>query len=193
MNVLDEAVARGQRLVWCDAETTGLTDTDWLLEIATVVTEPDLSVVGEPVSIVLATDVPAALARMSPYVRDMHAASGLLDACATATATIQDAEKAILDYVCAWVEPGASPLCGSTIFFDRKIVTRDMATLNAWLHYRHIDVSTVKELTRRWLPDLYAKLPPRESTHRALPDILDSLREIAFYRDNVFLPNRPSR
>lgn len=177
--------------MWCDVESTGLTATDWLLEIAVVVTEPDLSVVGQPVSIVLATDVPAALEIMSPYVREMHTVSGLLDACATATATMQDAEKAILDYVCAWVGPGMSPLCGSTIFFDRNMVARELPTLNAWLHYRHIDVSTVKELTRRWLPDLYAKLPPHEGTHRALADIYDSLQEIRFYRDNLFLPSAP--
>lgn len=188
MDILDEA-ARGQRLVWCDVESTGLTAADLLLEIAAVVTEPDLSVVGEPVSIVLETDIYAALRLMPPVVHEMHTASGLLEACAQATATVRDAEAAILDYVRRWVGPRASPLCGSTIFFDRNMIARVLPELNAYLHYRHIDVSTVKELTRRWRPDVYAMLPPNEGGHRALPDILASIKEIGFYREHVFRVN----
>jgi len=180
--------------VWADVETTGLEDDAGLLEVAVVVTDSGLNVCGTPVSVVLRA--PWAQARMNETVRAMHTASGLLADCAEATATLIDAQDLIMDYVSAWVAPGVSPLCGSTIFFDRRMIARNLPVLNAYLHYRHIDVSTLKELVRRWFPPVYAALPRNTGTaadggaggaaHRALPDILDSIAELRFYREQVF-------
>lgn len=179
-------------LVWTDVETTGLADNAALLEIAVVVTDTDLEVLGTPVSVVLSPG-PGALEAMSDVVRDMHTASGLLAEVATATTKILDAQAMILDYVSAWVPVGSSPMCGSTIFFDRKILTHRLPQVNAYLHYRHIDVSTLKELARRWHPQVYELAAARNDSgtgarHRALPDILDSIAELRLYRKHLFAP-----
>ena len=182
-------------LVWADVETTGLTDDAALLEVAFVVTDSNLEVLGTPVSVVLSPG-PQALDGMSEVVRDMHTVSGLLAEVGAATAKIHDAQEMILDYLRAWVPPGSSPLCGSTIFFDRKILTHRLPKVNDYLHYRHIDVSTLKELSRRWRPQVYelaaARQGPAMATagakHRALPDILDSIAELRVYREHLFAP-----
>lgn len=178
-------------LVWADVETTGLSGQDALLEIAVVVTDADLNVCGMPVSLVLAAS-PADLARMDATVRSMHTLSGLLADCARSGTSRRDAQDQIMDYVCAWVPPGTSPLCGSTVHFDRRFITRDLPVFDAFLHYRHIDVSTVKELARRWFPQLYATQTAAAAAHRALPDILDSIIELRFYRHHLFTGATPT-
>lgn len=171
--------------MWADVETTGLHKDDVLLEIAVVVTDSDLRVLGDPVSIVLsATDKD--LAAMVEPVTTMHRSSGLTEACRQSSVTLRQAQDQILEYVCAWVPLGVAPLCGSSIAFDRHFISRDLPVFDAFLHYRTVDVSTVKELARRWFPPQYSQLPQANKAHRALLDIYDSIRELEFYRSNVF-------
>lgn len=176
------------RLIWADVETTGLEDYHCLLEIAVVVTDADLTVLGDPVSVVL-RPAEGHLALMDDYVRDMHTCNGLLDACRESTAGFRDAEEEIMAYVHQWVGRGKSPLCGSTPAFDRHFINRDVPAFGSYLHYRYIDVSTVKGLAQRWFPRTYATLANAttpQRAHRALPDVYDSLTELRFYRANIF-------
>lgn len=173
-------------LVWIDCEMTGLSlESDALVEIAVLVTDSELNVIGEGIDLVIhATD--GQLAAMNDFVRDMHTKSGLITEIPGGI-SIVDAERQILDYLAsAGVAPGKSPLAGNSVSVDRNFIARDMPALAAHLHYRTIDVSTIKELSRRWYPKAYFSAPAKTGNHRALGDIRDSIAELAYYRSTVF-------
>jgi oligoribonuclease len=177
------------RLVWIDCEMTGLDlDSDLLIEVAALVTDSELNVLGEGVDVVIGAS-PDELSRMPDVVREMHAASGLTDQVIASTVTLEEAEQRVLAYIKQWVpEPKKAPLCGNSIGTDRGFLTRDMPGLDAWLHYRMVDVSSVKELARRWYPRIYFNAPKKGGGHRALADILESLQELKYYRAAMFVP-----
>jgi oligoribonuclease len=176
-------------LVWIDCEMTGLDlGKDALIEVAALVTDPDLNVLGEGVDLVIHAD-DAALDAMPDVVRDMHAKSGLTDEVRRSVVTLAEAEDAVLEYVRQWVpSPRSAPLCGNSIATDRNFLARDMPSLDAHLHYRMIDVSSIKELCRRWYPRVYFGQPPKGLAHRALADIRESIKELEYYRRTVFVP-----
>ena len=177
------------RLVWVDCEMTGLSvRTDKLIEIAALVTDSDLNILGEGIDVVIHAD-DEALAGMPEVVVAMHAKSGLTERVRESTITLEQAERMVLDYVREHVpEPNTAPLCGNSIATDRGFISRDMETLDTYLHYRMIDVSSIKELSRRWYPKVYFGQPPKQMTHRALADITESIRELAYYRGTAFVP-----
>jgi len=176
------------RMVWIDCEMTGLDQVkDALVEIAVVVTDSDLNVLGEGVDIVIKPP-PESLVDMNRIVIDMHTASGLLDELDAGT-TLAEAEARVMAYVTEHVpEPRKAPLAGSSVYTDRGFLSRDMPVLDAHLHYRLVDVSTIKELARRWYPRAYYNAPEKHGGHRALADILDSIEELKFYREALFVP-----
>jgi oligoribonuclease len=175
-------------LVWVDCEMTGLdVDRDALIEVAVLVTDADLNVLGDGVDVVIHTEEPV-LAAMEPVVREMHDRSGLTAAVRASAVTLEQAEDMVLKYVSSLVtEPRAAPLCGNSIATDRIFLARYMPRLDSYLHYRMIDVSSVKELCRRWFPRAYYGQPVKGLTHRALADILESIRELDYYRRTVFV------
>jgi len=176
------------RLVWIDCEMTGLDlGSDLLIEVAALVTDGELNILGEGVDVVIGADAEA-MKRMPDVVRDMHASSGLTDEVVASTVTMQEAEQQVLAYLRQYVEPGKAPLCGNSIGTDRGFVARDMTELDAFLHYRMVDVSSVKELARRWYPRAYFNSPKKAGGHRALADILESVKELKYYRSTVFVP-----
>jgi oligoribonuclease len=177
------------RLVWVDCEMTGLSvRTDKLIEIAALVTDSDLNILGEGIDVVIHAD-DEALAAMPDVVVAMHAKSGLTDRVRESTITLEQAEQMVLEYVREHVpEANTAPLAGNSIATDRGFISRDMPILDAHLHYRMIDVSSIKELCRRWYPRIYFGQPPKEMTHRALTDITESIRELAYYRGTAFVP-----
>jgi oligoribonuclease len=177
------------RLVWIDCEMTGLDlGRDALIEIAALVTDGELNVLGTGVDLVIHADG-ALLDAMTDVVRDMHARSGLTEAVRRCTVTVAEAEQAVLDYVRKWVpEPRTAPLAGNSIATDRAFIARDMPGLDAHLHYRMVDVSSVKELCRRWYPRVYFAQPGKGQSHRALADIRESIRELTYYRRTAFVP-----
>lgn len=161
---------------------------DKLIEVAALVTDPELNVLGEGVDLVIHAD-DAALDAMPPVVRDMHAKSGLTDEVRRSTVTMAEAEEAVLAYIKEFVpNPRTAPLCGNSIATDRGFLARDMPALDAHLHYRMIDVSSIKELCRRWYPRVYFGQPAKGLSHRALADIRESIRELEYYRRTVFVP-----
>ena len=177
------------RLVWIDCEMTGLDlGKDAIIEIAALVTDGELNVLGSGVDLVIHAD-DAMLDSMIDVVRDMHARSGLTEAVRASTLSVGDAEQAVLDYIKQWVpEPRTAPLAGNSIATDRSFIVRDMPALDAYLHYRMVDVSSVKELCRRWYPRIYHAQPGKGLSHRALADIRESIRELAYYRRTAFVP-----
>jgi oligoribonuclease len=177
------------RLVWIDCEMTGLDlRNDALIEIAALVTDADLVPFGEGVDVVIhAPDT--ALDAMPDVVRDMHARSGLTDEVRQSTVTMAEAEKLVLDYIREHVPDGRSaPLCGNSIATDRGFLARDMPELDGHLHYRMVDVSSIKELCRRWYPRIYYAQPEKGLAHRALADVRESIRELEYYRRTAFVP-----
>jgi len=177
------------RLVWIDCEMTGLDlRHDALIEIAALVTDADLVPFGEGVDVVIhASD--ESLDAMPDVVRDMHAKSGLTDEVRQSTVTMAEAEKLVLDYVRTHVPEGRSaPLCGNSIATDRGFIARDMPELDGYLHYRMVDVSSIKELCRRWFPRVYYAQPEKGLAHRALADVRESIRELEYYRRTAFVP-----
>ncbi|MEH1097912.1 oligoribonuclease [Micromonospora sp. CPCC 205561] len=176
-------------LVWIDCEMTGLDlGSDKLIEVAALVTDPDLNVLGEGVDVVIHAD-DAALEAMPEIVATMHAKSGLTEEVRRSTVTLAEAEQMVLEYVASHVkDPRTAPLCGNSIATDRGFITRDMPRLDAHLHYRMIDVSSIKELCRRWYPRVYFGQPQKGLAHRALADIRESIRELEYYRRTVFVP-----
>ncbi|MBG0563024.1 oligoribonuclease [Actinoplanes aureus] len=176
-------------LVWIDCEMTGLDlGKDKLIEVAALVTDPELNVLGEGIDLVIHAD-DAALDAMPPVVRDMHGKSGLTDEVRRSTVTMAEAEEAVLAYIREYVpNPRTAPLCGNSIATDRGFLARDMPALDAHLHYRMIDVSSIKELCRRWYPRVYFGQPAKGLSHRALADIRESIRELEYYRRTVFVP-----
>ncbi|MEU8369325.1 oligoribonuclease [Micromonospora tulbaghiae] len=176
-------------LVWIDCEMTGLDlRRDALIEVAALVTDPDLNVLGDGVDVVIHAD-DEALDSMPEIVRTMHAKSGLTEEVRRSTVTLAEAEDMVLDYVTSYVkDPRTAPLCGNSIATDRGFLARDMTRLDAHLHYRMIDVSSIKELCRRWYPRVYFGQPQKGLAHRALADIRESIRELEYYRRTVFVP-----
>ncbi|MGU3435989.1 oligoribonuclease [Actinomycetes bacterium M1A6_2h] len=176
------------KLVWIDCEMTGLdTGSDKLIEIAALVTDSDLNVLGEGVDIVIHADDDA-LAAMPEVVTAMHAKSGLTEEVRSSTVTLREAEEKVLAYIREHVTtPGTVPLAGNSIGTDRGFIARDMPELDNYLHYRMIDVSSIKELARRWFPRIYFGQPPKGLAHRALADIQESIRELQYYRRTVFV------
>ncbi len=176
------------RLVWIDCEMTGLDlQRDLLIEIAALVTDSELNVLGSGIDVVIGATA-AQLARMPDVVREMHSSSGLTDAVLASAVTVQEAEQLVLAYVREWLpEPRKAPLCGNSIGTDRGFLTRDMPELDQHLHYRMVDVSSVKELARRWYPRVYYNAPQKGGGHRALADILESLQELRYYRAAMFV------
>lgn len=175
------------KLVWIDCEMTGLDlRADALVEVAALVTDFDLNVVGDGVDIVVKPPQDA-LEQMGDVVTRMHTASGLLDQL-DGGVTLREAEEQVLAYVREHVpEPRKAPLCGNSIGTDRAFLARDMPELDDWLHYRVVDVSSVKELCRRWYPRAYFHSPAKAGGHRALADILESVAELRYYRSTIFV------
>ena len=174
-------------LIWIDCEMTGLDlENDVLVEIAVLVTDSELNVIGEGVDVVIkATD--SQLASMNEYVTEMHTASGLITEIPNGI-TLEEAEQKVLAYLTeSGATEGKSPLAGNSVSVDRSFIARDMPALNNFLHYRTIDVSSVKELTRRWFPRVYFAAPTKTGNHRALGDIKDSIAELKYYREAVFV------
>ncbi|PKW14727.1 oligoribonuclease [Saccharopolyspora spinosa] len=177
------------RLVWIDCEMTGLDlGKDALIEIAALVTDADLNILGEGVDIVIHADEEK-LAGMPDVVREMHDRSGLTEEVRRSTVTLEEAEQRVLDYIRQYVPDGRSaPLAGNSIATDRGFISRDMPRLDTHLHYRMVDVSSIKELCRRWYPRIYYAQPEKGLAHRALADIRESIRELAYYRRTAFVP-----
>jgi oligoribonuclease len=177
-----------QMLVWMDLEMTGLDHTsDVIVEIATLITDDQLEIVAEgPDLVVHATD--EQLAAMDPFVVDMHTRSGLLDQIKASTITLEEAGAATLAFIKEHVpEERTVPLCGNSIGTDRRFLDAYLPDIENWLHYRSIDVSSVKELVKRWYPAVDTSRPRGQGSHRALDDIRESIREMAYYRDTVFI------
>lgn len=166
---------------------------DQLIEVAVVVTDADLKPLDPGLDIVIHADDDA-LAAMVPIVQEMHATSGLTDAVRTSTVGLADAQEQVVAYIKQFVpEAGVAPLCGNSIATDRGFLNRDMPELDAYLHYRMVDVSSIKELARRWFPRIYFGQPAKGLAHRALADILESIQELAYYRRAMFVaPPGPS-
>ncbi|MBW0093176.1 oligoribonuclease [Pseudonocardia sp. KRD-184] len=177
------------RLVWIDCEMTGLDlQRDALIEIACLVTDGELNVLGDGVDVVIHADE-SALTGMPDVVRDMHARSGLTEEVRRSTVTLREAEEQVLAYVREHVpDVRTAPLAGNSIGTDRGFLARDMPELDAHLHYRLVDVSSVKELCRRWFPRVFYAKPEKGLAHRALADIEESIRELAYYRGTLFVP-----
>jgi oligoribonuclease len=176
------------RIVWIDCEMTGLSlARDALIEVAAVVTDSELNVLGDGVD-VLVKPPAEAVEQMDDFVRNMHTSSGLLTELADGL-TMAEAEQAVLDYVRAWVpDPRKAPLAGNSVGTDKAFLDRDMPALVEHLHYRIIDVSSIKELARRWYPRIYFSSPQKAGGHRALADILESVDELRYYRKALFVP-----
>ncbi|AVT30242.1 oligoribonuclease [Plantactinospora sp. BC1] len=176
-------------LVWVDCEMTGLDlGKDALIEVAALVTDRDLNVLGEGVDVVIHADEQA-LAGMPEIVQAMHERSGLTEEARRSTVSLREAEDLVLEYVTSLVkDPRTAPLCGNSIATDRGFLARDMPRLDAHLHYRMIDVSSIKELCRRWYPRVYFGQPAKGLAHRALADVRESIRELEYYRRTIFVP-----
>ena len=176
-------------LIWVDCEMTGLDlDKDVLVEIAVLVTDSELNILGEGVDLVIKTTAEQ-LAGMNEFVTNMHTESGLITEIPNGV-EISKAEAEIIAYLEKYA-PGAgkSPLAGNSVGTDRSFIARDMPLLNSYLHYRTIDVSSIKELARRWYPRVYFAAPKKTGNHRALGDIRDSIEELEYYRKAIFIPN----
>ena len=177
-----------ERLVWIDCEMTGLDYVaDALIEVAALVTDFDLNVLGEGIDLVVKPPAEA-LENMSDFVRSMHEKSGLLDQLESGI-TLAEAEQQVLTYVkdqCG--EQSRPPLAGNSVATDRTFLARDMPTLEAFLHYRNVDVSSIKDLSRRWYPRAYFQSPAKRGNHRALADIQESIEELRYYREAIFVP-----
>lgn len=176
------------KLVWIDCEMTGLSlETDALIEVAALVTDFELNVIGDGIDLIIKPPQ-AALEQMNELVTNMHTTSGLLEDLDKGL-TLRDAEEAVLAYVREFVpEPGKAPLAGNSIGTDRAFLARDMVELVDHLHYRVVDVSSIKELARQWYPRAYFASPSKAGNHRALADIQESIEELRYYRAAVFVP-----
>jgi oligoribonuclease len=175
-------------LIWIDCEMTGLSlENDALVEIAVLLTDAELNVLGEGVDVVIAT-TPEKLAEMRDEVRTMHTESGLLEKIPQGV-SLSQAEEMVINYLQTHTASGKSPLAGNSVAMDRNFIARDMPRLNEFLHYRTVDVSSIKELARRWYPKVYFNAPKKTGNHRALGDIQDSIEELRYYRNSIFIPN----
>ncbi|MCY9782566.1 oligoribonuclease [Nocardiopsis sp. EMB25] len=175
-------------LVWIDCEMTGLDlERDALIEVACLVTDGELNILDEGVDIVIKPPQ-AALDQMGDFVRDMHTTSGLLEELDKGV-SLEEAEDRVLEHIRRYVkEPRKAPLCGNSIATDRTFLARDMKRIDEFLHYRMVDVSSIKELLRRWYPRVYYASPEKNGGHRALADITESIHELRYYRAAAFVP-----
>jgi oligoribonuclease len=177
--------SKGENIIWIDCEMTGLSlEIDALVEIGVLVTDSELNIQGEGVDVVIAA-TEEQLASMGDFVRKMHTDSGLLAEIPHGK-SLEEAETIVLDYLKQHCESGKSPLAGNTIGMDRNFISRDMKNLESFFHYRTIDVSSIKELAKRWYPEAYNAAPAKTGNHRALADIRDSIAELAHYRATIF-------
>ncbi len=178
-----------ERLVWIDCEMTGLDlRADALIEVAALVTDFDLNVLGDGIDLVVKPPAEA-LEQMGDFVRNMHEKSGLLDQLETGI-TLAEAEEQVLAYLREQCDPSTRPpLAGNSVATDRAFISRDMPDLEAFMHYRIVDVSSIKELSRRWFPRAYFQSPAKRGNHRALADIQESIEELRYYREAVFVPS----
>ncbi|XP_018577470.1 oligoribonuclease, mitochondrial-like [Anoplophora glabripennis] len=174
------------RIIWVDMEMTGLDlEKDKIMEVACLVTDSELNIVAEGPDIII--HQPEDLLRnMDEWCINQHGKTGLTQACLKSNVTVEDAENALLDFVKKYVTERHSPLAGNSVYMDRMFLKKFMPRLNEYLHYRIIDVSTIKEVCRRWNPALYKQLPKKEYSHRALQDIKESVEELRFYKTNFF-------
>ncbi|MGC1238684.1 MAG: oligoribonuclease [Acidimicrobiales bacterium] len=176
-------------LVWMDLEMTGLEpQRHVIVEIATLITDDHLNIVAEGPDLVIHASTEQ-LAEMGPFVTEMHTKSGLLPQIIASTITVEEAQLQTLEFLRAHIsEAGSVPLCGNSIGTDRRFLQEYMPDLEVFFHYRNVDVSTIKELAKRWKPDVLASMPEKESAHRALDDIRESINELIHYRDTLFQP-----
>lgn len=183
-----EIQAKDNRIVWIDLEMTGLDPKRHVIvEVAALVTDAELNILDEGLDIVVGASE-AELAEMDDFVTKMHTDNGLLDEIKASTVSLQEAEDAVLELLATHCDPAhPAPLAGNSIATDRAFIREHMPRLDAALHYRMIDVSTVKELTRRWFPRAYFNQPDKGMAHRALADIVESIRELDYYRRAVFV------
>ena len=179
-------------LAWIDLEMTGLDpSTEVIVEIAVLVTDDELEIVAEGPDLVVSAPAEK-LAGMGDVVRRMHASSGLTKAVEASTITLEEAGQQVMEFLRQHIaQPGQVPLCGNSIGTDRRFLAAYLPELERFFHYRSIDVSTVKELCRRWYPDAYGAAPSKASAHRALDDIRESVKELRYYRETVFRPRPP--
>jgi oligoribonuclease len=186
------AAAADDRLVWIDLEMTGLdAERDTIVEIACIVTDAQLVALDDGLDIVVHQSADA-LAHMDEFVRNMHTKSGLLPQIVASTTDDATAQEETLAYVRQHVpEPSTAPLCGNSIGVDRRFLDQYMRELAEYMHYRSIDVSSLKELCRRWYPEIYRKRPSKVEAHRALDDIKESIEELRYYREKLFIPATP--
>ncbi|MGD0321346.1 MAG: oligoribonuclease [Acidimicrobiales bacterium] len=174
-------------LVWMDLEMTGLDPSrHTIVEIATLTTDDCLNILAEGPDLVVSADADQ-LGAMEPVVKEMHSRSGLLAAIAASTLTLEEAGRQTLEFIKAQVpQPRSVPLCGNSIGTDRRFLATQLPEIENWLHYRSVDVSTVKELCRRWYPGILRGAPTKKTSHRALDDIRESVAELAYYRRTIF-------
>ncbi|MCZ7535236.1 MAG: oligoribonuclease [Acidimicrobiia bacterium] len=182
------------RLVWIDLEMTGLdAERDVIVEIACLVTDSDLEILDDGIDLVVKQPAEA-LESMDDYVRSMHTKSGLLTMIEESSTDLATAGAMVLEYVRGHVpKSGSAPLCGNSIGMDRRFLVKYLADLDGYLHYRSIDVSSFKELCRRWYPAQYRGRPDKKETHRALDDIRESVAELRYYRETIFVPVTPAQ
>jgi len=176
-----------ENLIWIDLEMTGLyPENDVIIEIATIVTDKNLNILAQgPVFAIHQSD--ETLAAMDDWNQEHHGKSGLIERVRASTVTKEQAEKATVDFINQWVDAGQSPICGNSVWQDRRFLTRYMPTLEAFFHYRCIDVSTFKELAAHWCPEIKDGFS-KESTHQALDDIIESIEELRYYREHFIRP-----
>jgi oligoribonuclease len=189
VNAVAEASSVDDRLVWIDLEMTGLDlQRHRIVELAVLVTDAQLEVLADGLDLVV-HQPPEVLAEMEDIVRKMHAKSALLAEIERSSLTLDAAGKEAIEYIKQFVpEPGTAPMCGNSIGVDRRFLDRYLPDLDRYLHYRSIDVSSLKELCRRWYPEAYKKRPSKTEAHRALDDIKESVAELRYYRDAIMRP-----
>jgi len=176
-------MAKIDHLIWIDLEMTGLDpEKESIIEIATIVTDNDLNILAEGPNLVI-NQPKNLMDAMDDWCTEHHGKSGLTKKVLESSLTMQEAERQTLDFLAEWTEKGASPLCGNSIWQDRRFLLKYMKELESWCHYRLIDVSTLKELSKRWQPELKGH-PPKSGSHQALADIRESIEELKFYRDH---------
>jgi len=187
-NFVSRAPEPSQLLVWADCEMTGLDITeDTLVEIALIVTDSELNLIDEGIDIVIQESAEK-LDSMKDIVKKMHEKSGLTKEILKSNISVSEAEQMCIDYLKKHgIKGGSAPLCGNSIGVDRRFLDKYMPKLEFFLHYRSVDVSSIKEMCRRWYPEIYAARPEKTGEHRALGDILGSIEEMKYYRDNIFI------